>query len=161
MTACILPDLSHWKFWYIKDFCKLNRTVLAPTWHIWNLFKYFAQNPPLLPIFSRGAGRISTNLLVKTHLWKAETLFQKADSHYHNWAWIGLALCKGVQKIGWNPSSTATEKWWKMRILSKSFKNFQIRQMGAKTVQFNLQKSLIYQNFQSEKSGRMHSVKRE
>ena len=63
MTACILRDLSHWKFWYIKDFCKLNRTVLAPTWHIWNLFKNFAQNPPLLPLFSRGAGRISTNLL--------------------------------------------------------------------------------------------------
>ena len=63
MTACILPDLSHWKFWYIKDFCNLNRTVLAPTWRIWNLFKIFAQNPPLLPLFSRGAGRISTNLL--------------------------------------------------------------------------------------------------
>ena len=63
MTACILPDLSYWKFWYIKDFCNLNRTVLAPTWRIWNLFKIFAQNPPLLPLFSRGAGRISTNLL--------------------------------------------------------------------------------------------------
>ena len=63
MTTCILLDLSHWKFWYIKDFCNLNRTVLAPTWRIWNLFKIFAQNPPLLPLFSRGAGRISTNLL--------------------------------------------------------------------------------------------------
>ena len=63
MTTCILLDLSHWKFWYIKDFCNLNRTVLAPTWRIWNLFKIFAQNPPLLPLFSRGAGRVSTNLL--------------------------------------------------------------------------------------------------
>ena len=63
MTACILPDLSHCKFWYIKDFCKLNRTVLAPTWHIWNLFKIFAQNPPLFPLFSCIAGRILTNLL--------------------------------------------------------------------------------------------------
>ena len=63
MTACILPEFSHWKFWYIKDFCKLNRTVLAPTWHIWNLFKIFAQNPPLFPLFSCIAGRILTNLL--------------------------------------------------------------------------------------------------
>ena len=76
---------------------------------------------------------------------------------YHNWAWKGLTLCKGIQKIGRNLSNTTIERggFW-----TKFLKRFQIGQVGTETVLFNLQKSLIYQNFQHEKSGRMHAVKR-